>query len=143
MSQNCPNNATVASQGQGPPGASSFNVEPVPLTETDSEEQAEVLDSLPLGAMDSDTLVEPWPIEEWRSYHPYWKQPNVLAHESIGECHSMVAEAILALEQPFPGDYSYPAAIHPERRFHVFSDMEMPDYLITDQLAGGEKLCTE
>ena len=45
MSRNCPDNATVKSQGQGPPGTSTFNVEPVPLADTDSEEQPEVLDS--------------------------------------------------------------------------------------------------
>lgn len=50
ISQNCPDNATVKSYGQGPPGASTFNVEPVVL-ETDLDEQAELLDSLPLGAI--------------------------------------------------------------------------------------------
>jgi hypothetical protein len=41
----------VQSHGHGPSGASTFSVEPIPA-ETESEEQAEVLDSrLPLGAM--------------------------------------------------------------------------------------------
>ena len=51
MSRNFPDNDMVKSQGRGPPGASSFSVEPVPLTDTDSDEQPEVLDSLPQGAM--------------------------------------------------------------------------------------------
>ena len=70
MSRNCPDNASMKSPGQGPPGKSAFNVEPVPLTETESEEHTEVLDSLPLGAIcfgDSKGLasIRPWPLDEW------------------------------------------------------------------------------
>ena len=76
MSRNCHDNAVVKSQGQGPPGTSTFNVEPVSLVETDSEEGAEVLDSLPLGTMffgDPERLTStwPWPIDEWRLHYPY------------------------------------------------------------------------
>ena len=51
MSRNCPDNDTVKSQGRGPPGTLSFNLEPVYLSETDSDDQPEILDSLLLGAM--------------------------------------------------------------------------------------------
>ena len=83
MSRNCPDNATVHSHGHGPPGASTFNVEPAPV-ETDSEEYAEVLDSLPLGAMffgdpEKLTSASSCPIDEWRDHYPYWKGPTVLA----------------------------------------------------------------
>ena len=112
MSRNCPDNATVRSHGQGPPGASTFNMEPVPLTETDSEEQAEVLDSLPLGAIsfgdpEKLTSVAPWSIDEWRAHYPYWNDKNILARENIGDCYTMVADSILTLEPSFPGDELY------------------------------------
>ena len=38
MSRNCPDNASIKSPGQGPPGKSAFSVEPVPLTDMESEE---------------------------------------------------------------------------------------------------------
>ena len=84
MSRNCPDNATVRSQGQGPPGTSAFSMEPTQTAETDSDEPEEVLDSLPLGAMcfgDSEQLtsVQPWPLDEWKYHYPYWYEPNILA----------------------------------------------------------------
>ena len=109
MSRNCPDNDTIKSQGRGPPGASSFNVEPMPFTESDLDEQPEVLDSLPLGAMffgdlDRLTSVLPWPINEWVSHYLYWEEPNILAWERIGDCYAMVIDTILTLTTPFPGD---------------------------------------
>ena len=88
MSRNCPDNASVVSRGIGLPGASSFNVELVP--ETDSEEQAEVLDSLPLGAMyfedpEQGMSVLPWTIDNWREHYPYWKKtPHIRESEHWG-----------------------------------------------------------
>ena len=125
MSRNCPDNASMKSQGQGPPGASTFNVKPISLTETDSEEQAEVLESLPLGAIcfgDSEKLtsMQPWPLEDWRDHYPYWNRPNILARESIGDCYSMIIDSILTLNAPFPGDEWYHSFdLRPELRFYV------------------------
>ena len=125
MSRNCPDNAVVKSQGQGPPGTSTFNVEPVSLVETDSEEGAEVLDSLPLGAMffgdpERLTSARPWPIDEWRLHYPYWDEPHILAREHLGDCYAMVVDAILTLESPFPGDDLYDSSdLRPELRFFV------------------------
>lgn len=48
MSWNCPDNSSIKLSGQGPPGKSTFSVEPIAQAEMDSEEQAEILDSLPL-----------------------------------------------------------------------------------------------
>ena len=124
MSRNCSDNTVVKSQGQGPPGTSTFNVEPIPDIGSDSGE-AEVLDSLPLGAMcfaDSERLtsVSPWSLAEWKSHYPYWNEPNVLAREHIGDCYAMVIDSILTLEPPFPGDEEYVAYdLRPELRFHV------------------------
>jgi hypothetical protein len=123
MSRNCPDNASVKSQGQGPPGTSSFNIEPI--LETDSNGQPEVLDSLPLGAIcfgDSEKLapVLPWPLEEWREHYPYWNEPNILARENLGDCYAMMVDTSLTLEAPFPGGYRYDSSdLRPELRFRV------------------------
>ena len=142
MSRNCPDKDTVRSQGNGPPGASSFSVEPVPLTETDSEDGIEILDSLPLGAMffgDSGqmTSVNPWPIEEWRDHYPHWNEPQAIARQYIGDCYAMVVETILTLEVPFPGDTRYDAPrMRPEFRFHIKRLGYTRDYVLTDRLIG-------
>lgn len=140
MSRNCPDNDTVKSQGRGPPGASSFNLEPAFLTETDSDEQPEVLDSSPLGAMffgdpDRLTSVQPWPIDEWVSHYPYWDDPYILARERIGDCYAMVIDTILTLETPYPGDtrYDYPE-LRPELRFYVKQHPATRDYVVKDRL---------
>ena len=142
MSRNCPDKDTVRSQGSGPPGASSFNVEPVPLTETESDDGIEILDSLPLGAMffgDSGqmTSVNPWPIEEWRDHFPYWNEPQDIARQCIGDCYAMVVDTILTLEAPFPGDTRYDAPrMRPELRFHIKRLGYTRDYVLTDRLTG-------
>ena len=140
MSRNCPDKDTVRSQGRGPPGASSFNVEPVPFTETDSDDDAEILDSLPLGALffgdpDRLTSVHPWPIENWQDHYPYWDEPNLLAREHIGDCYAMVVDTILTLEAPYPGDarYTYPE-LRPELRFYIKRLVATRDYVINDRL---------
>ena len=139
MSRNCPDNTTVRSHGQGPPGTSAFSMEPVP--ETESEGQTEVLDSLPLGAMyfgDSEqgTSVYPWPAEEWRDHYPYWKEPCVFARANIGDCYAMVVDSILTLEAPFPGDHFFEIpTLRPELRFSVIRD-GLLNYAIADRLTG-------
>ena len=138
MSRNCPDNATVKSHGHGPPGASAFNVEPVP--EVESDESAEVLDSLPLGAIcfgdqEQATSVMPWPIEEWKDHYPYWNELSVLPRVNIGDCYAMVVDCILTLDAPFPGDSRYDApGLRPELRFYVYWDEDMDHYVIKDRL---------
>ena len=142
MSRNCPDNASVKSQGQGPPGTSTFSVEPVSLEEINSDEHAEVLDSLPLGAMffgdpERLTSVHPWPLEEWRFHYPYWGEPNVMPRESMGDCYAMIADSILTLEPPFPGDELYRSSdLRPELRFHVYRSTEIGMYILNDRLTG-------
>ena len=142
MSRNCPDKETVKSQGRGPPGASSFNVEPVPFPEIDSDDHAEILDSLPLGAMffgdkNQMTRVLPWPIEEWASHYPYWDEPHRLARGRIGDCYAMVIDTILTLGCPFPGDNRFDApTFRPELRFHVQRHPMIRDYVIRDKLTG-------
>ena len=103
-------------------------MEPVPLTDTDSDEQPEVLDSLPLGAMffgdpDRLTFIQPWPIDEWVSHYPYWEEPHILAWEHIGDCYTMVIDTILTLTTPFPGDAQYYSSdLRPELRFYVMQN---------------------
>ena len=139
MSRNCPDNATVKSKGSGPPGSSAFNLEPVSIVETDSEEHIEVLDSLPLGAIcfgDSEQIasVMPWSLRAWRDHYPYWKEPHLFARASIGDCYAMVMDAILTLEMPYPGDHLYNSSdMHPELRFQVYRGVD-DDYVIRDRL---------
>jgi hypothetical protein len=140
MSRNCPDSASVKSQGHGPPGASTFNIEP--MHETDSDEPAEVLVSLPLGAIafgDSERLtsVLPWPLDEWRQHYPYWNEPQILTRENIGNCYAMVIDSILTMEAPFPGDEQYDSStLRPELRFYVHQDTITRDYSIDDRLTG-------
>ena len=100
-------------------------MEPVPLsTGTESEEQAEILDSLPLGALcfgDAEglTSAHPWPLDEWRSHYPYWNEPNILPRERLGDCYAMVADSILTLESPFPGDHLYHDPVMRRPFFHL------------------------
>ena len=139
MSRNCPDNASVKSYGQGPPGTSAFNVEPV--QETD-EEQTEVLDSLPLGAVsfgdpEQVTSAQCWPMDEWRMHYPYWDEPHILARAAIGDCYAMVVDSILTLGAPFPGDCRYDCpTLRPELRFHVHKNNNTPDYVVKDRLTG-------
>ena len=138
MSRNCPDNATVHSQGQGPPGTSAFSMEPTQTAETDSDEPAEVLDSLLLGAMcfsDSEQLtsVQPWPLDEWKYHYPYWYEPNILAQENLGNCYTMMADSILTRTAPFPGDELFHAPdLRPELRFYILRDTETPNYILND-----------
>ena len=140
MSRNCPDNASVKSYGQGPPGTSAFNMEPVQETDDSEEAQTEVLDSLPLGAVsfgdpEQATSVQRWPISEWREHYPYWGEPNILARATIGDCYAMVVDSILTMEAPFPGDYRYDApSLRPELRFHVHRNSNTPDYIVKDRL---------
>lgn len=140
MSRNCPDNATVRSHGQGPPGTSAFSMEPVP--ETESEGHTEVLDSLPLGAMcfgdpEQEASVSPWPLEEWRAHYPYWKEPHILPRASIGDCYAMVVDSILTMEAPFPGDHFFEVpTLRPELRFHVSRDEKTSSYEVVDRLTG-------
>ena len=108
------------------------------------EEQAEVLESLPLGAIcfgDSEKLtsVQRWPLEDWKDHYPYWNEPNILARESIGDCYSMIIDSILTLNAPFPGDEWYhPFDLRPELRFYVRRKDETRDCVIDDRLTGNQ-----
>jgi hypothetical protein len=141
ISRNCPENQTVHASGSRPPGKAAFSIEPVASGLDDS---VEVLDSLPLGAIDfeDDEAVMPvsyWPIEEWGEHYPYWDEPHILAREEIGDCYGMVADAILTTDQPYPGDDLFDVdQIRPEMRFSIFFQEKTQDYLIKDQLVDAE-----
>jgi Zinc knuckle len=155
FSRNCPTKGLVRSSSGKPPGASSFNIEPA-VTEDDSDD-VEVLDSLPVGAimMELDGLVPDlgdegpeltsttpqdeedrlfWPLSKWKEHYPYWGQPGILARHRIGDSYLMVANSVLTLRQPYPGDEYLPNTIElrPEVRFLVSSRGET--YQIYDAL---------
>ena len=53
-----------------------------PVLETNSDDQAEILDSLPLGSIfydDSKGLITGFkqPVGEWKVHYPYWQQPHI------------------------------------------------------------------
>lgn len=134
FSRDCPTKRVVKSSGDKPPGASSFNIEPT-VSEEDSD-GVEVLDSLPVGSIlvncnwdegipgltneesDDEEGAFFWPLDQWREHYPYWDQPNVEARRMIGDCYAAIADSILTLSQPYPGDEQYPwNGLHPELRF--------------------------
>jgi hypothetical protein len=84
--------------------------------------------SLEGGVSDSDTEntsldemddLPPWPISEWRMHYPYWEQPDILARRVMGESYVMVANAVITLGQPYPGDDQYQEIQRPDDRFLV------------------------
>ena len=130
FSRDCPTKKVVRASGDRPPGASSFNIEPS-LAEEDSD-GVEVLESLPVGAIsvaweggtpgliDGEMDVQSWPLDGWRERYPYWCQPNILARRPIGDSYAMIADSILTLAQPYPGDEQYQwGSLGPEMRFIV------------------------
>ena len=139
----------MRSSGSKPPGTVAFSVEPV-VNEFD--DSVEVLDSLPLGALafgDLDptqfTPSNKWmelsapvildSIEDWRNGYPRWRDPGVWARRRIGDCYALVADSILTLAQPFPGDENYAESdVRPELRFRVFKDTNDLQYIVQDHL---------
>ena len=129
--------------GSRPPGKSSFNIEPTSPLEDDN---VEVLDSLPLGAITFEEVrtsspASLWdgPEAEWRTNYPYWSNPKIGARQQIGDCYTMVADAILTAEQPYPGDEFFDEKdLRPELRIKMMFDPAMEEYSIRDRLVGGQ-----
>ena len=154
FSRDCPTKRVVKSSGSKPPGTSAFNLEPT-IKEQDSEDFVEVLDGLPLGAMAFGDLepsqINPsnkWmeltapvlfgPIDEWRDQYPRWKEPGVWARRRIGDCYALVADSILTLSQPFPGDERFEMPeLRPELRFRVTRSPTNDEYIVQDHLIQG------
>ena len=150
--RDCPTKRTVKASGSRPPGTSAFSMEPT-IAEPDSEDFVEILDSLPVGSMAFGDLtsaqVHPsnkWmeltapvlfgPIEEWRDQYPRWKEKGVWARRRIGDCFALVADAVLTLSQPFPGDEQFSMEeLRPELRFRVVRNDDSTNYTIHDYLA--------
>ena len=140
----------MRSSSSKPPGTAAFNVEPVI---DEFEDSTEVLDSLPLGAlafgdihplefapsnkwMECSAPVILESIDEWRNSYPRWKEPGVWPRRRIGDCYALVADAILTLAQPFPGDEEFEGSdVRPELRFRVFKDPNGAQYIVQDLLA--------
>ena len=75
------------------------------------------------------------PLDEWRDSYPRWKDPGVWTRQEIGECHSLVADSILTLAQPFPGDELFRGLdLRPELRFQVYKARSTQEYIIADRL---------
>ena len=149
FSWDCPSKRTMRASGSKPPGTVAFSVEPII---DEFEDSTEVLDSLPLGSlafgdlhplefapsnkwMECSAPVILESIDEWRNSYPRWKEPGVWPRRRIGDCYALVADAILTLAQPFPGDEEFEGSdIRPELRFRVFKDPNGTQYIVQDLL---------
>jgi hypothetical protein len=122
MSRNCPEGKSVNHTGNKPPGKTSFSVELGAIGEA-SESSPEVLDSLPLGAIE---FTEGTSVCQCRKlkvhepdYHdfvgcrrlsvhvPDWINQGPVPRNFIGDCYTMMASHVLNECQPYPGDERY------------------------------------
>ena len=132
ISRNCPEGKSVNHTGNKPPGKTSFSVELGAIGEA-SESSPEVLDSLPLGAIEFGEDVsscqcqkfshdfimcrrelyvnEPRPSGnnfDWRRKievpEPDWVDQGPTPRNFIGDCYAMMATHVLYECQPYPGD---------------------------------------
>lgn len=141
----------VRTDGPRPPGTSTFNIEPL-APNHESDEFVEVLDSLPVGSMAFEDYDPPFlhpsnkwmeytapvifgPLSDWREQYPRWNDSGVWARRQLGDGYALVADAILTLAQPFPGDESYDSTdLRPELRFRIIRCALEPEYIIQDYL---------
>ena len=139
----------MKASGSKPPGAAAFSVEPAI---DEFEDSTEVLDSLPLGALAFGDLhplqyapLNKWmelsapvileSLENWRDSYPCWKEPGVWSRRRIGDSYALVADAILTLAQPFPGDEDFDRSdVRPELCLCVFKDPNDTQYIVQDLL---------
>lgn len=143
MLHNCPKRNTVRSNNQRPLGALTFNIELEPVhNQSDRDDPVKILESLPVGAINS-TIQEQhnavpillYLLAEWCEHYPYWGEPKIYPHQSIGDCYAMWADAILTLEQPYPGDECYSTDfVRLELQFEVHEKPAACKYLIYDRL---------
>ena len=127
IARNCPTNNMVPHRGKKPPGASSFSVaisgiEPVA---DDEFEEAEVLESLPLGALHFESEQgddPPW--------HSYGDIPTG-ARNKLGDCYAMKIKWILSTQEVYPGDDLNADHEPYEDRFSV-TRSKKDSYLIKD-----------
>ncbi|KAF4613229.1 hypothetical protein D9613_010697 [Agrocybe pediades] len=143
LARNCPQGNTVKSSGNRPPGVPNFNVE---LTGDEvPDEEVEVLDSLPLGAIDIQlqgckdrAYLQLWNVNEskWRRWNP--DHPERI----LGPAPMLMAELILHQMQPYPGDELYLPRVMSgfdiSRRFRLVEHGNQPvgqhEYSVEDSL---------
>jgi len=130
ISRNCPEGNSVPHSGNKPPGKSSFSVELGAIGEA-SDSGLEVLDSLPLGAIEFGENVSAHQCQKashdfvecrlerkvhepdghdfvWRRKprfrEPDWINQGPAPRKFIGDCYGMMATHVLYECQPYPGD---------------------------------------
>jgi hypothetical protein len=107
MSRNCPTKNTVRGNGNNkPPGVPSYSMNMTIIEDNDSQDNASVLSSMPVGSINMESIeeIKTASNEDWRKWYPTWKNPQALAREQIGDCYEMTAEYLLTILQPYPGD---------------------------------------
>ena len=145
MSRNCPNKHTIKGNGNNkPPGIPSYSMDMAFIEDIDSDpDQNETLESMPIGLIGFETgTEEPESAakDNWRKWYPLWQYPAGSARDQLGNCYEMMAEYILTIQQPYPGDdqakKKHPS-FYPPERFEVKQVRGNPsNFRITDSLSG-------
>jgi hypothetical protein len=126
LSRNCPRgNFIKSSNGKKPPGLASYNIEVI-------HDEPLVLDSLELNAISLDE--DPF---SWMNYGPDWASydPNEPRRDCMGDALALMAQHVLDVSQPYPGDSNCLENTHGVReRFGVRPCLDPNWYRIFDNL---------
>ena len=127
LSRNCPQGNIVKSNGNKPPGLTNYNIE----FEPEISDNVKVLDSLELRMVEFGN----GPKIHMFSYEPAWSEYNPEAQqcERLGDSLALMAEYVLDIMQPYPGDDEF---LHSgvRQRFEVFTCPHACFYQIYDCL---------
>ncbi len=137
ISRNCPTGNSVTHNGKKTPGTSNFSVEVLAVQpDSDSIEEVEVLDSLPLRAISFKGL--DLDIEEINKFTPPWVSDGlaVVVRSKLGDCYVMNIEFMLHSWDHYPGDEKYDSipVINFGQRFLVVRNGNAESYRIVDLL---------
>ena len=123
--------------GKKPSGASNFSVEVLAVQpDSDSIEEIEVLDGLPLGAISFERL--DLNVEEINKFTPPWVSDGlaVFVRSKLEDCYAMNIEFMLHSWDHYPGDEKYDSVpvINFGQRFLVVRNGDAESYHILDLL---------
>jgi len=138
LARNCPKGNTVRSSSSRPPGVPNFNIELEVLEEeTPSEEELddiEIVYTLQSSVINirprdipPDARDVPVNVADWDHY-----DPTLPCQSNLGDAWAKVAENVLSIAQPLPGDSAWIARDPLKQRFHVVKETE-PFYAIYDR----------
>ena len=88
-----------------------------------------MLESLLLGMVEIESRDET--NEDWHADYPDWDQLGARTRPELGDCWAMMAEFILTIKQPYPGDERYCPIKPSYERFEIIR-CTPSSYLIAD-----------